>query len=102
MHNSGALFLVPSLELFSFCLFVSFSNVLVFALLYCILLLSLRSLLFFFLTKDRERMDLVGRGGREDLEGIEGGEPLMSMYYVRKISIFNKRINIFLDHKILH
>lgn len=59
-HNSESLFLVLSLELFSFCLFFSCSNVLAFALLYCILLLYLRSLLS-FLTTDRERWE--GRKG---------------------------------------
>ena len=47
---------------------------------------------------DRKEMYLVGRGGGEDSKGIGGGEPVMSMYYVRK-SIFNKRKNIHQDYK---
>jgi hypothetical protein len=37
-----------------------------------------------FLIRDRKRVELGGRGDREDLEGIEGRETILSQFYVRK------------------
>lgn len=51
-----------------------------------------------FLTRDRNGVDLdeEGRGGKrkggkEDLEGVEGEETLMKIYCLRKKSIFSKK-----------
>ena len=44
-----------------------------------------------FLMRDRKGVDLDGRRGGEELGGVEGGETIIRIYYVRKKSIFNKR-----------
>lgn len=36
-------------------------------------------------------MDLEGRGGSEELEGVEGGEIMIELYCMRRESIFSKR-----------
>ena len=36
-------------------------------------------------------MDPEGRGDGEQLRGVEGGETVVKLHYVRKKSIFNKR-----------
>lgn len=36
-------------------------------------------------------MNLDGRGGGVEVGGVEEGDTIISIYYVRKISIFNKR-----------
>lgn len=36
-------------------------------------------------------MDPQGRGGREGLEGIEDGQTINRIYWVKKKSVFNKR-----------
>ena len=36
-------------------------------------------------------MDLDGRGDGEELEGVEGGETVIKIYYGRKKTTFNKR-----------
>lgn len=66
---------MPSLGLFSFCLFVLFnSEVLVLVLLFHFsLLLSLRSLF----SNGR-------KGGEKQLEEVKGGETIIRMYYARK------------------
>jgi hypothetical protein len=41
--------------------------------------------------RDKRGVDLDGKGSRENLEGVEGREMIIKMYYMRKESIFNKR-----------
>jgi hypothetical protein len=41
--------------------------------------------------RDRKGVDLDRRRGRKELGGVEGGETLIRIYYVRKQSISNKR-----------
>lgn len=43
-----------------------------------------------FLTRDRKGVDWDGRGGGEGLGGVEGGETIIRIYYVRNESIFNE------------
>lgn len=45
-------------------------------------------MLICFLMRDVKVMDLVGRGGGEELGGGEGGKTIIRMYYVRGKSIF--------------
>lgn len=40
--------------------------------------------------RDRKRVDLEGRGGAEELGGINEGEIIFRMYCVRNESIVNK------------
>lgn len=86
----GLLTLVPVLDVLSLLLgchvqlqYDSFC----FILLYFVLLLSLKSLVF---TNERQKGS-GSRGGWEELGGIERGETIIRIYYVVKESIFNKR-----------
>jgi hypothetical protein len=38
-----------------------------------------------FLVRDRNGVDLDERRGREELGGVEGGETMVQIYYMRKI-----------------
>lgn len=40
---------------------------------------------------DRKGVDLDGRAGGKKLGGVEGGSTIIRIYYVRKMTIFNKR-----------
>lgn len=40
---------------------------------------------------DRKGVDPEGRGSAEELEGAEGGETVIRMYWMKKESIFNQR-----------
>lgn len=40
---------------------------------------------------DRKGVGMDGKGDREELVGVEGGEAMIEIYYVNKESIFNKR-----------
>ena len=40
---------------------------------------------------DRNRVESDGRNGGEELRGVEGGKTIISIYYMRKKSIFNKK-----------
>lgn len=44
-----------------------------------------------FLMGDRKGVDPEGRGSAEELEGAEGGETVIRMYWMKKESIFNQR-----------
>lgn len=44
------------------------------------------------LMRERQDIDLKGRGGRK-MEIVEGRETIIRIYYIRKQSIFNKRKN---------
>lgn len=44
-----------------------------------------------FLLRNRKGMDLDDRGGREELRGAEGGEPVVRKYCMRKETIYNKK-----------
>jgi hypothetical protein len=44
-----------------------------------------------FLRKDRKRIGLDGRGGGNKLEGVEGRETVMKVYYVRKKNLLSKK-----------
>jgi hypothetical protein len=44
-----------------------------------------------FLMRDRKGMDPEGRGGREELGGVEGEVYIIRIDCMRKKSIFNKR-----------
>lgn len=46
-----------------------------------------------FLLRDRKRVDVDGREGEEELEEVEGRKTLIWIYYMRKLTIFNKREN---------
>lgn len=86
------LFLVPFLGFFSFHLFVvSYSNMLVFVLYYHITFIIIPEKPVCFLMRDRKGENLNGRGDRKELEGEEGRETKIRIYYVRKKSIFNTR-----------
>ena len=50
----------------------------------------------YFLMKDRKGVDLDGRGGGEELGGVEGGEIIIKIYYIRTKSIFSKNKQYFL------
>ena len=41
--------------------------------------------------RDRKGVGLNGRGGREEPGGVERGEIIFRIHYVRKKSILNKR-----------
>lgn len=41
--------------------------------------------------RDRIGVDPYMRGNGEELRGVEGGEKVIRIYYMRKGSIFNKR-----------
>ena len=41
--------------------------------------------------RDKRRNHLEGRGDKEELGGVEGGETILMMYCMRKKSISNKR-----------
>lgn len=43
--------------------------------------------------RDRKEVDLDGGQGREELGGVEGGETVTRIYYVRK-TIFNKKLQV--------
>lgn len=45
----------------------------------------------YFLMRERKKVGLDVRGGREKLGGIEGGETLTKIYCMKKIIFFNKR-----------
>lgn len=47
--------------------------------------------------RDCNRVDLDGREGRGELGEVEKGDTVISIYYVRKESIFNKRKKMFKD-----
>lgn len=47
----------------------------------------------YFLIGDRKEVDSDGRGGREELGGVEGGKKHNHDLLCKKISIFNKRKN---------
>ena len=84
---SGSLSLLPSLGLFSFCLFCLIPM--------CKFLFYL--IIFYFITIPKKpicflvRMDMGERGDGEELRAEEGREIVIRTYYVRKKSIFNKR-----------
>lgn len=40
--------------------------------------------------RNRKGMDIEGKEQGEELGGVEGGETLIGVYYVRENSIFNK------------
>lgn len=92
--TSGALILIPSLGVFSFCCLV-FPNfdiiVLVFS--YYILFLIFYYLLeaYSFLIRNREGINPVGRGGEEELGGVEGGKGDHNQDIYEKRVIFNKK-----------
>jgi hypothetical protein len=41
--------------------------------------------------RDRKGVDPNRRGSKEELGGVEGGETIFRIYYMRKKSIFNRR-----------
>jgi hypothetical protein len=41
--------------------------------------------------RDRKGVDLEGRGGGEELGGVEGGKTIIGIYCTREESILNKR-----------
>lgn len=74
--TEGSLFLVPSVGIFSLCLFVLFkSDVVVFVLSYFILSYCYPSEASLFSKESQKGCGTRGRGGREELEGVERGEP---------------------------
>lgn len=86
------LFRVPFLEFFFFCLFVlSYFNLLVFALPFIIFFTIITWKQVCFPMRDRKRVDVDGKGGGEELEGVEGGKPYHETLCEEKKSIFNKR-----------
>lgn len=78
--------------LFSFAWFVlSYSIVL---LLFCLIICYftiIPEILAYFVMRDRTGLYLGGRGGREELGGVEGRETVIRLCYVRTNRMFNRR-----------
>lgn len=52
--------------------------------------------------RDRNQVDPDGRGGREQLGGLEGGKTVIMIYLLRKESIFNKRGKEKMSDRLVH
>lgn len=55
--------------------------VLLYPVLSCWILVSWRPPLF---RREAEEVDLIERGGKGDIGGVEGGETVVGMYYIRE------------------
>lgn len=85
LEHVGFWFFCLLLDLFPFIWFPLFFF---YFILFCYVLLSLRSLLFSY---ERQReVEPDGREGREELEGLEGGQTVIGIYCLREESIFNE------------
>ena len=95
VSTSGALILMPSLGVFSFCwlVFPNFDMIVLVFSWYILFLIFYYYLLeaYSFLMRGREGVNPVGRGGEEELGGVEGGKGDHNQDICKKKIIFNKK-----------